>query len=431
MITIATKEIAKQVRKELKAAYPSIKFSVTSTYNKISVSYVDGVPESEIKPFVEKYRGYRDLNTYGDYGCDTTSRSVMFEGQEVGTCLEYINVSRSMSKRYLTEVLGYVKATLNGADTDGVEVAISSYGGDDHAYFTGDYNHQMYYSKIARESSSLESVKVQRDRIDAEKEARYQEWKAKEEVKTTPISEWTQLVVTPISVVDIEIDRNNVEIVECKFPSLNKNQRLEDYIDQLEETEMYRAAINRVVQLTDEDYDLWTNDLLDDQEWLAGMGGSGSIAPLRQVQDWFNDYTDAEQKLWIAEAYNLSVLVYAPTRSALLVDPQGRNYAAYIGFIEEGLADRYLPKKIESTEPIQEPIAMSVQEPIEVYGGNIIAFPTAKQSDAEETPNKPTAIELYSKWVQDKISQGQAAKIIAFDDWLEIAMMALNAAIAL
>ena len=124
MITIATKDIAKQVRKELKAAYPSIKFSVTSTCNKISVSYVDGVPESEIKPFVEKYRGYCDLNTYGDYGCDTTSRSVMFEGQEVGTLLDYISVSRSMSERYLTEVLDYVKATLHGADTDVVEVAL-------------------------------------------------------------------------------------------------------------------------------------------------------------------------------------------------------------------------------------------------------------------------------------------------------------------
>lgn len=74
---------------------------------------------------------------------------------------------------------------------------------------------------------------------------------------------------------------------------------------------------------------------------------------------------------------------------------------------------------------------MSVQEPIKVYGGNIIAFPTVKQATAEETPVKPTAIELYSKWVQDKIAQGQAAKIIAFDDWLEIAMMALNTAIAL
>ena len=74
---------------------------------------------------------------------------------------------------------------------------------------------------------------------------------------------------------------------------------------------------------------------------------------------------------------------------------------------------------------------MPVQEPIEVYSGNVIAFPTAKPVTAEDAPIKPTAIELYSKWVQDKISQGQAAKIIAFDDWLEIAMMALNAAIAL
>lgn len=426
MITIETKGIAKQVRKELKAAYPSIKFSVTSNCDKISVSYVDGVPESEIKPFIEKYRGYRDLNTYGDYGCDTTSRSVMFEGQEVGTLLDYISVSRSMSERYLTEVLDYVKATLHGADTDGVEVALSSYGGNDHAYFTGDYNHQMYYSRIARESSSLESVKVQRDRIRAAEDAEYQEWQAKQEVKTTPISQHIKLVVTPVSIIDIPFDRKNVEVVDCKFPSGNKCQQLDEYIEQLDETKMYRAVINRIVQLTDADYDVWTQELLSNQEWLAGMGGNDSTAPLREVEHWWN-YSEAEQKAYRAEAYNLSILVYAPNRSAILVDPQGYSYARYVGFIEEGLADRYLPKKIESVEPI----AMSAQEPIEVYNGNVIAFPTVKQATAEETPAKPTAIELYSKWVQDKISQGQAAKIIAFDDWLEIAMMALNTTIAL
>jgi hypothetical protein len=418
METIATKEIAKQVRKELKAAYPSIKFSVTSDWNKISVSYVDGVPESEIKPFITKYRGYRDLDTYGDYGADQTTRTVIFQGQEVETRLDYYNVSRSFSERYMTEVLDYVKATLHGADTDGVVVEVSEWSGN--AHFAGhSHNNYSYYCEIARESSSLEPIKVQRDRLNAEKEAKYQEWKAKEEVKTTPISEWTNLVVTPVSVIDIDIDRNNVEIIDCKFPSLNKCQRLDEYIEQLEKTEMYRAAINRVVQLTDEDYDLWTNDLLDDQEWLAGMGGSDSIAPLRQVQDWFNDYTEAEQKLWIAEAYNLAVLVYAPNRSALLVDPQGRNYAAYIGFIEEGLADRYLPKKLSTAQAIPEIIQDKISEHDSVdcdhHSDNVIMFPSAK----------PSPIEIYSQWVQEKINKGQASKILSFDDWMEIAAIAL------
>lgn len=428
MITIATKDIAKQVRKELKAAYPSIKFSVTSDWNKISVSYVDGVPQSEINPFVTKYIGYRNLDTYGDYGCDTTSQSVMFQEEEVDTNLKYYNVSRSFSERYMSEVLDYVKATLHDADTDGVAVEVSQWSGN--AHFTGDYDSQSYYCEIARESSSLESIKVQRDRIRAAEDAEYQEWQARQEVKTAPISRCIELVITPVSIIDIPVDRKNVEVLDCKFPSGNKCQQLDEYIEQIEETAMHRAVINRIVQLTDADYDAWTQELLSSQEWLAEMGGSDSTAPLRDVENWWN-YSEDEQKAYRAEAYNLSILVYAPNRSAILVNPQGYNYARYVGFIEEGLADRYLPKKIESAEPIQEPIAMSVQEPIEVYGGNIIAFPTAKPAIAEETPNKPTAIELYSKWVQDKISQGQAAKIIAFDDWLEIAMMALNAAIAL
>lgn len=418
MITIATKDIAKQVRKELKAAYPSIKFSVTSDWNKISVSYVDGVPQSEIEPFITKYRGYRDLDTYGDYGADTASRSVMFQGQEVETRLNYHSVSRSFSESYLTEVLNYVKATLHGAELDSVAVSVCEYSG--HAYFSGHHD-DSYYREIARESSSLEPIKVQRDRIRAAEDAEYQEWQAKQEVKTTPISQYIELVVTPVSIIDIPVDRKNVEVLDCKFPSGNKCQRLDEYVEQIDETKMSRAVINRIVQLTEEDYDAWTQELLSSQEWLAKMGGNDSTAPLREVEHWW-DYSEAEQEIYRAEAYSLSILVYAPNRSAILVDPQGYSYARYVGFIEEGLADRYLPKKIESTEPIQ--------EPIEVYGDNIIAFPTTKQPAIAPTSDKPTAIELYSKWVQDKISQGQAAKIIAFDDWLEIAMLALNTAIA-
>lgn len=417
METIATKEIAKQVRKELKAAYPSIKFSVTSGWNKISVSYVDGVPTSEIEPFITKYRGYRDLDTYGDYGADQTSRTVIFQGQEVETHLDYYNVSRSFSERYMTEVLDYVKATLHGADTDGVTVEVSEWSGN--AHFTGhNHNNYSYYCKIARESSSLEPVKVQRDRIRVAKEAEYQEWKAKEEVKTTPMSHYTALVVTPVSIVDIEIDRKNVEVVECKFPSLNKCQRLDEYIEQLDDTKMYRAAINRVVQLTNEDYDLWTNDLLDDQEWLAKMGGSDSTAPLREVENWYN-YTEAEQKLWLAEAYNLAVLVYAPNRPAILVDPQGYDYARYVGFIEECLADRYLPKKLSATQAMPEIIQDKISEhdsaDCDRHNDNVIMFPTAK----------PSPIEIYSQWVQEKINKGQASKILSFDDWMEIAAIAL------
>lgn len=416
METIATKEIAKQVRKELKAAYPSIKFSVTSSWNKISVSYVDGVPESEIKPFITKYRGYRDLDTYGDYGADQTARTVVFQGQEVRTYLDYYNVSRSFSERYMTEVLDYVKTTLHGADTDGVAVEVSQWSGN--AHFTGDYNSQSYYCEIARESSSLESIKVQRDRLDAEKEAKYQEWKAKEEVKTTPISEWTNLVVTPVSIIDIPVDSSNVEVLDCKFPSLNKNQRIDEYLDQLETTKTERTAINRVVQLTDEDYDLFTQDLLDDQEWLSGMGGSESTAPLRKVSD-LEEYTKAEMQLWIDECYHLSILVYAPNRSAILVNPEGSTYARYVGFIEEGLADHYLPKKLSTAQAVSEIIQDEISEHGSVdcdrYSDNVIVFPTVK----------PSPIEVYSQWVQEKINRGQASKILSFDDWMEIAAIAL------
>lgn len=55
-----TKEIAQDIRNELKTQFPACKFSVTSDYNSITVALMSA-PET---PFVEITKGYEQLNHY-------------------------------------------------------------------------------------------------------------------------------------------------------------------------------------------------------------------------------------------------------------------------------------------------------------------------------------------------------------------------------
>jgi hypothetical protein len=163
MKTVEVKEIAKQVKKDLKASYPSVKFTVKHDGNSITVKYMDGVQQPLIQSIVEKYRGYRDLaDTYGDYGDDVEPVSIVFQGERVESRLKNIDVTRLFSPQYLTEVLEYVKE--NHGDSVGANAVVSLSDYAENALFDGDFEGQAYCLQIAKSCSSLEPIKVQCDR---------------------------------------------------------------------------------------------------------------------------------------------------------------------------------------------------------------------------------------------------------------------------
>lgn len=99
---------AKNIRKELKKAFPAIKFSVrSSSYsggNSINVDYVDGVARVEVEAIVNKYQygsfnGMEDIYEYSrDYWNDA------FGGTK------YLFVNREYSDEFVIGVLNNLKS---------------------------------------------------------------------------------------------------------------------------------------------------------------------------------------------------------------------------------------------------------------------------------------------------------------------------------
>jgi hypothetical protein len=107
-------------------------------------------------------------------------------------------------------------------------------------------------------------------------------------------------------------------------------------------------------ELTTEQHDALTRgNLLTSLPWLGGLGGCGSTAILRDVDDWL-DYTEEEQELWKAGAYIKVVEVTAPGRGTIYVNPQGHGYARYVAF----------PLGFDSDEEVEEVAPPTADDPV-------------------------------------------------------------------
>jgi len=136
---------------------------------------------------------------------------------------------------------------------------------------------------------------------------------------------------------------------------LNKNSHLAEYSKQVSngdyQTQLYQVQWH--VQLTSSQYKVLADgNLLTDFDWLAGKGGSDSTtAPRGGVDDWADDYTEAEQEQWRKGAYDICLLVMSPI-GRMVIDPEGHTYARYVGI-------DITP--VEATETIPEAIAPQIE----------------------------------------------------------------------
>lgn len=102
--------------------------------------------------------------------------------------------------------------------------------------------------------------------------------------------------------------------VKSVWPKMNKNDSLQEYFAQLTPSEyiVNTAVIDEVICLTCDEWDEFRENLLTNRYWLKGKGGCygrGVLSTLAVCHA-----VDAEKTV------------------AVLVDPQGYDYARYVGF---------------------------------------------------------------------------------------------------
>lgn len=112
------------IRRQLKAAFPKVKFWVTSTYSSVSVRWTDGPTGAQVEEITNNYSaGYFD-------GMDDMYHHVDSPWNSVFGDAKYINTSRSHSVDAMTKAVeavhekGYPLVTVKASDFDGRAVIV-------------------------------------------------------------------------------------------------------------------------------------------------------------------------------------------------------------------------------------------------------------------------------------------------------------------
>ena len=120
--------------------------------------------------------------------------------------------------------------------------------------------------------------------------------------------------------------------LQAKFAKLNKNNTVAEYRQEIAKGE-YRiddCKVTHTAILSDADYELFANTLLTDYDWLSGLGGSAVDMEPEPTGDFY-EWSPAQQEEFRSNSYRLVVAVISPKRTTLYVDPQGYQYARYVG----------------------------------------------------------------------------------------------------
>lgn len=138
----------------------------------------------------------------------------------------------------------------------------------------------------------------------------------------------------------MRIEKMDKEVfVYAKWAHLNKNNTIDQYYYEVYGEVRYDVEKMLVTEVVTLDYKEWyefRNGLLEDREWLAGKGGTNSSFELSEEREKevtaFYQMTPEEQKQWLAKSYRVGLLVKLEnTHIGVAVDPQGYDYARYVG----------------------------------------------------------------------------------------------------
>ena len=402
------------LKKELKQAFPGIKFSVTTrkSSDDISVSWELTIGTTATKNAVSEIcKRYETIEHHGDVQNDTS----WFSGFSVDISPTSTKERKDWAVK-ATEAHNFVGATWNGARQHFQEVD-----GRDAFHAT-----KQYYEY---RDNGVSSTLVDKYGQEPNTKRWYYERLVKEAQAKSLITELEtvkpELIDSPKeTIIPISIQSINPPIsIRSNFPSDIKKRCIDEYCNQKER--LGKAKVTKLIELTPEDYQKFTHSLLDCHLWLVEEGGNNR-----------SDY------------YSVCVMV-TDCRDYILIDPQGLNYARCVGFGADKTLTEVLnfaqvqlstisdtpitvaqPKTLKlEAETIKPELVDVAQETVLIaatqLSTNLIPFPTPKQPEAQSVPQPQSQdsdyVQIYQKWVDKLVARGEYSKIKSYDEWYAIA----------
>lgn len=283
---------AKAIRTELKAVFPTVKFSVTSESfsmgDAVHISWVDGPTTKQVEAITEKYQ-YGSFNSMEDLYENTNDRSDIPQ-------TKYVQTSRKFSeaaKMEMSEKLG-----LDWSQYNSLNVA------------RGEYNCQIIRSALW----AVDFTETPQTNAEISDAVEFQKEDAVPEIE----KEKTFITVT--------------------FPDLNKNDTLANNYEAMVMygTNDQKCFIKKTVELDEQMFNVVANSLLENRpEMWEQIGGAWSDAPELENVTYIQMCNSKElTAIFRATCYTPVVeVVCKETGRKFYVNTEGYDYARYVGVV--------------------------------------------------------------------------------------------------
>jgi len=133
----------------------------------------------------------------------------------------------------------------------------------------------------------------------------------------------------------INVESLNIRM-KAKFAKLNKQGSMKDYQEEIDkgESEYYvnDCKVMEIAHFTDAELEEFKYQFLTNFEFLVGKGGTDSDydTDYKDVYELLNDKPEFEK--WKKQSYDEVILCKSDNDSkGFLVNPEGHNYARYVG----------------------------------------------------------------------------------------------------
>lgn len=378
MSTRTRNTIGAEIKKELGAKFPGIKFSVRySSYSggdSVDISWLYGPTTDEVRTITDLYQGGHFNGMEDIYEYSEPQQIIDNKGElRVRPTAKYVHVSRSYSTDYSTSeaenLIAQFICERQNIEHEGEPIHASKYVNGSYrrvsdevykalsrtsfktsnptitgvGYIGGDY--ALAYTETV--NGETHEVTVNDLLItDYKHELEYYKNWLKEETKKK--EEFSKLYYDLRNQVEQEkkdrlkptllnVEDQKIFVTDGQYAHMNKNDNLQTYIQEVAtgDYSTEETKITEVIYTTDEGYEFLKENLLTDFDYLKGKGGTNSHYKLPEEYEnasYFN-WPHEVQEAFKKQAYREGVLVYHPTKDLFIIDPQGYSYARYVALI--------------------------------------------------------------------------------------------------
>lgn len=311
---LTTKETAKIIRQHLKTRFPEVKFSVTSEYSKIDIDikqspYSNNESEQLQNTAPWKYQEWQKKNnpeliSIAEY-CKKLLSSYNYDDSD------------SMSDYFNTHFYSHVSIDWKYKQTEQTEVIKA-----DIINFRNQLEQEAQAEEVRKEQEYKEFLRKKE-----EDEIRHQEWLIEE-------TRQKDIINNSVKIINLK-EEDQYFVIGSQFAKLNKNNTLEEYKEEVAKDEYYLQDVKITKEIyfnNEEALNYFSNLLLSDFDFLVGAGGSFTDdVRINSITDYHN-MDEEEQKTVIWNLYG--VAIYHNSKLKFIVDPQGHNYARYVGLVD-------------------------------------------------------------------------------------------------